>query len=98
MQEKWQPPVTRVVLPDDVRATRSVIRAFETADLVLLAPSNPFVSIDPILNVYPIRALLMDLPQAIIAVSLIVGGQAVKGPAAKNDAGTGAAAHQPRRR
>ncbi len=83
VQEKWQPPVTRVVLPDDVRATRSVIRAFETADLVLLAPSNPFVSIDPILNVYPIRALLMDLPQAIIAVSPIVGGQAVKGPAAK---------------
>jgi LPPG:FO 2-phospho-L-lactate transferase len=83
VQEKWQPPVSRVVLPDDVRATRSVIRAFETADLVLLAPSNPFVSIDPILNVYPIRALLMDLPQAIIAVSPIVGGQAVKGPAAK---------------
>ena len=66
------------MLPDDVRATRSVIRAFETADLVLIAPSNPFVSIDPILNVYPIRALLMDLPQAVIAVSPIVGGQAVK--------------------
>ncbi len=83
VQEKWQPPVTNVVLPDDVRATRSVIRAFETADLVLIAPSNPFVSIDPILNVYPIRALMMDLPQAVIAVSPIVGGQAVKGPAAK---------------
>lgn len=83
VQEKWQPPVTRVLLPEDVRATRSVIRAFETADLVLIAPSNPFVSIDPILNVYPIQALLMDLPQAVIAVSPIVGGQAVKGPAAK---------------
>ncbi|MBK8903606.1 MAG: 2-phospho-L-lactate transferase [Anaerolineaceae bacterium] len=83
VQEKWQPPITRVLLPEDVRATRSVIRAFETADLVLIAPSNPFVSIDPILNVYPIRALLMDLPQAVIAVSPIVGGQAVKGPAAK---------------
>lgn len=83
VHEKWQPPVTRVVLPEDVRATRAVIRAFETADLVLIAPSNPFVSVDPILNVYPIRALLMDLPQAVIAVSPIVGGQAVKGPAAK---------------
>jgi LPPG:FO 2-phospho-L-lactate transferase len=83
VQEKWQPPVKKVVLPEDVRATRGVIRAFETADLVLIAPSNPFVSIDPILNVYPIRALLMDLPQAVIAVSPIVGGQAVKGPAAK---------------
>jgi LPPG:FO 2-phospho-L-lactate transferase len=83
VQEKWQPPVTKVVLPEDVRATRSVIRAFETADLVLIAPSNPFVSIDPIFNVYPISALLDDLPQAVIAVSPIVGGQAVKGPAAK---------------
>jgi LPPG:FO 2-phospho-L-lactate transferase len=83
VQKKWQPPVTKVLLPEDVRATRSVIRAFETADLVLIAPSNPFVSIDPILNVYPIQALLMDLPQAVIAVSPIVGGQAVKGPAAK---------------
>lgn len=83
VQEKWQPPVTKVLLPEDARATRAVIRAFETADLVLIAPSNPFVSIDPILNVYPIRALMMDLPQAIIAVSPIVGEQAVKGPAAK---------------
>ncbi len=83
VQEKWQPPVRKVVLPEDIRATRAVIRAFETADLVLIAPSNPFVSIDPILNVYPIRALMMDLPQAVIAVSPIVGGQAVKGPAAK---------------
>ncbi len=83
VQERWQPPVKEVVLPEDVRATQAVIRAFETADLVFIAPSNPFVSIDPILNVYPIRALMMDLPQAIIAVSPIVGGQAVKGPAAK---------------
>ena len=83
VQEKWQPLVTKILLPEDVRATRAVIRAFETADLVLIAPSNPFVSIDPILNVYPIRELLMDLPKAVIAVSPIVGGEAVKGPAAK---------------
>ena len=83
VQEKWQPSVTKVILPEDVRATRSVIRALETADLVLIAPSNPFVSVDPIFNVYPIAALLEDLPQAIIAVSPIVGGTAVKGPAAK---------------
>lgn len=83
VQEQWQPPVTKVLLPEDVRTTRSVIRAFETADLVLIAPSNPFVSIDPILNVYPIRELIMDLPKAVIGVSPIVGGQAVKGPAAK---------------
>ncbi|MEZ4515334.1 MAG: 2-phospho-L-lactate transferase [Chloroflexota bacterium] len=83
VRERWQPAVQRVVLPEDVRATAAVIRALETADLVLIAPSNPFVSIDPILNVYPIRALLEDMPQTVIAVSPIVGGQAIKGPAAK---------------
>ena len=83
VQKQWQPPVKKVLLPEDVRATRAVIRAFETADLALIAPSNPFVSIDPILNVYPIRELMMDLPKAVIAVSPIVGEQAVKGPAAK---------------
>ncbi len=83
VKERWQPPVQSVQLPEDVRATPAVLHALETADFVLLAPSNPFVSIDPILNVYPIRAMLMDLPKAVVAVSPIVGGQAIKGPAAK---------------
>ena len=83
VKERWQPPVAKVALPEDARTTTAVIRALENADLVIIAPSNPFVSIDPILNVYPIRAMLMDLPQAIVAVSPIIGGQAVKGPAAK---------------
>ena len=83
VRERWQPVARRVLLPDDVRATTAVIRALEAADLVIIAPSNPFVSIDPILNVYPIRALIEDVPQAVVAVSPIVAGQAVKGPAAK---------------
>lgn len=80
---QWQPAVKQVLLPDDVRATPQVLRALERADVVILAPSNPFVSIAPILNVYPIRAMIADLPEAVVAVSPIVGGEAVKGPAAK---------------
>jgi LPPG:FO 2-phospho-L-lactate transferase len=57
--------------------------ALEKADLVVLAPSNPFVSIDPILNVYPIRAMIADIAELVVAVSPIVGGAALKGPAAK---------------
>lgn len=83
VREKWQPPVRQVVLPEDVRATPQVMKRLEYADLVLIAPSNPFVSVDPILNVYPIRAMITDLPQAVIAVTPIIGEQAVKGPAAK---------------
>ncbi len=83
VQERWQPAVAEVKLPEDARATPQVMSSLEQADLVVIAPSNPFVSVDPILNVYPIRALLEDIPQAVIAVSPIIGGQAVKGPAAK---------------
>ncbi|MEW5986802.1 MAG: 2-phospho-L-lactate transferase [Chloroflexota bacterium] len=80
---RWQPAVRQVHLPADVRATPQVLRALEQCDLCLIAPSNPFVSVDPILNVYPIRAMVMDLPEVVVAVSPIVGGEAVKGPAAK---------------
>ncbi|MCP4423586.1 MAG: 2-phospho-L-lactate transferase [Chloroflexi bacterium] len=83
VKERWQPAVKQVILPKNARAAPSVMKALEYADLVFIAPSNPFVSIDPILNVYPIRPMLMDLPRAVVAVSPIIGGQAVKGPAAK---------------
>lgn len=83
VRERWQPAVRRVALPEDIRASAAVVHALEAADLAIIAPSNPFVSIDPILNVYPIRAMLEDIPRTVIAVSPIVAGQAVKGPAAK---------------
>jgi LPPG:FO 2-phospho-L-lactate transferase len=83
VQERWQPAVAEVRLPADVRATPQVMHRLEQADLVIIAPSNPFVSIDPILHVYPIRAMIEDISLAVVAVSPIMGGQAVKGPAAK---------------
>lgn len=48
---------------------------------VLVCPSNPFVSVDPILALPGVTESLADLP--VIVVSNIVGGQAIKGPAAK---------------
>jgi LPPG:FO 2-phospho-L-lactate transferase len=83
VRELWQPAVKKIHLPEDARATAAVVEALERADVVVLAPSNPFVSIDPILNVYPVRALIEDVPRAVVAVSPIVGGRALKGPAAK---------------
>jgi LPPG:FO 2-phospho-L-lactate transferase len=81
--QQWQPAVREVCLPADVRAGVQVMFALENADIILIAPSNPFVSIDPILNVYPIREMVADLPKAVVAVSPIIAGQALKGPAAK---------------
>jgi len=83
VKERWQPAVREVCLPADVRATPQVMRVLEQAHIVIIAPSNPFVSIDPILHAYPIREMIMDLPRAVVAVSPIIGGKAVKGPAAK---------------
>ena len=54
-----------------------VREALDTADAVIFCPSNPWVSIDPILSV------VKKITKPVIAVSPIIGGKAVKGPAAK---------------
>lgn len=58
-----------------------VLHALREADLAIICPSNPWVSIDPILSIPGIRPALIDLP--VLAVSPIIRGRAVKGPAAK---------------
>lgn len=55
--------------------------ALRDANLVVICPSNPWVSIDPILSVHGVREAVAG--KRVIAVSPIIGGQAVKGPAAK---------------
>src|SRR4029077_18405699 len=50
---------------------------------IVICPSNPFISIDPILAVPGIRAALRDSHAPVIAVSPIIGGKAGKGPTAK---------------
>ena len=59
-----------------------MIEAIAEADAVIVAPSNPFVSIDPLLAVPGVRAAIEASGGVRIAVSPIVGGDAVKGPAA----------------
>lgn len=50
---------------------------------VILCPSNPFLSIDPILSLEGVRQGLQSTPAPVVAVSPIVGGKALKGPAAR---------------
>jgi LPPG:FO 2-phospho-L-lactate transferase len=72
--------------------TSAVREAIAGADAIVFCPSNPLVSVGPILGVPGMRALLRDRGVPIIAVSPIIAGEAVKGPAAKmlNDLGQGA--------
>jgi LPPG:FO 2-phospho-L-lactate transferase len=66
---------------DQADPVPGVLQAIREADLVLICPSNPWVSIDPILA---IPGILTEIRKKIIlAVSPIIGGEAVKGPAAK---------------
>jgi len=58
-----------------------VLEALQEADLIVICPSNPWVSIDPILAVGSIREILIRKP--VLAVTPLIGGKAVKGPAAK---------------
>ncbi|GLV23954.1 2-phospho-L-lactate transferase [Sphingobium sp. Cam5-1] len=62
-----------------------VIEAITAPDTraIVIAPSNPWLSVDPILAVPGIREALASARAPVVAVSPIVGGQAVKGPAAK---------------
>jgi LPPG:FO 2-phospho-L-lactate transferase len=62
-------------------ASPAVLRAIEAADLVVVGPSNPYVSIDPILTLAGVRECLLD--KLVVALSPIVRGRAVKGPLAE---------------
>ncbi|TML05583.1 MAG: 2-phospho-L-lactate transferase [Actinobacteria bacterium] len=77
-------PVARVRYQgaSDARPAPGVLDALHEAELILIAPSNPFVSIGPILAVERIRAALERRRVPCVAVSPLIGRQAVKGPAA----------------
>lgn len=75
--------VDEVVYDGAAEATPApgVLEAVEAAELIAIAPSNPFVSIGPILAVDEIRALVERRRERVVAVSPLIGGRAVKGPA-----------------
>jgi LPPG:FO 2-phospho-L-lactate transferase len=64
-----------------------VLEALAGADMILLAPSNPYVSIGPILAVAEIRDALEQRRVPAVAVSPLIGGKTVKGPADRMLAG-----------
>jgi LPPG:FO 2-phospho-L-lactate transferase len=77
-------PVDRVRFEGaaDARPAPGVLEALHEADAILIAPSNPYVSIAPILAVERIRRAIERRRVACVAVSPLIGGRAVKGPAA----------------
>ena len=68
---------------DEARPASGVLAALEAADALLLAPSNPYLSIGPILAVPSIRQAIERRRARCVAVSPLVGGAAVTGPAGR---------------
>jgi LPPG:FO 2-phospho-L-lactate transferase len=83
VQRWYQDPVesVRFAGASDAEPGPGVIEAIRSADLVLLAPSNPITSLGPILAVPGIREALRESRARSVAISPIVGGAAVNGPA-----------------
>jgi LPPG:FO 2-phospho-L-lactate transferase len=65
----------------EARASPGVLEALAGADLIAIAPSNPFVSIGPILGIAEIREALEHRRVPAVAVSPLIGGRTVRGPA-----------------
>ena len=85
VQRRCEPSVAAVRFEgaEGARPAPGVVEAILAADAVLIAPSNPWLSIDPILAVPDIRAALKACAAPVVAVSPLVEGKAVKGPTAK---------------
>ena len=85
VKHRWQPVVRSIRYMNYERAELSpaVRAALEAAEVILIAPSNPWLSVAPIMAVPGMCELLARLSVPIVAVTPIIAGAAVKGPTAK---------------
>jgi LPPG:FO 2-phospho-L-lactate transferase len=87
VRDRCEPTVSGFTFAGVDRAEPSVglRQALTRPDLgaVVICPSNPFVSVDPVLAIPEVADLMRDAAAPVIAVSPIIGGEALKGPAAK---------------
>lgn len=82
---RWQPTVTRLEYSGEAEATPApgVLDAIAAADLLVICPSNPVLSVEPILRVKAIREALTHRRVPCVAVSPVIAGAALKGPTVK---------------
>jgi LPPG:FO 2-phospho-L-lactate transferase len=83
VHRRSEPPVVAVRFDgaDAARPAPGVLEALETADTIVVCPSNPVISIGPILAVPGIRDVLVARRDRVVGVSPIIAGRPVRGPA-----------------
>lgn len=91
VREKCAPEISEIVFEgiETARPTPEALHAISSADLLVVAPSNPLVSIAPILGIPGLREAVAAAPAPRIAVSPLIAGRVVKGPADRMLAGLG---------
>ena len=85
VRNKCEPSIQRISFSgvEEAHPPEKLLSFADKADAIIFCPSNPIVSIGPILAVQPIRKIIENFEGPRIAVSPIVGGSAVRGPASK---------------
>ena len=85
VRHRWQPTVRRYWFrgAEQARMAEPAAAALRDADVIVVCPSNPVLSIEPILTVPGMRDTLRNRRGPCVAVSPFIGGRAVKGPAEK---------------
>ena len=85
VRDRCEPEVSGFVFDgiEDAQPSSGFAAAIDRCDAVIVCPSNPFVSVDPILSLPGVATRLNARGVPVVVVSNIVGGQALKGPAAK---------------
>ncbi len=85
VKHRWQPTVKELRFRnvEVAKMSDAVSKALQNADTIIFGPSNPWLSIAPILSVPKLKETLLGLHVPRVAVTPIVEGKAIKGPAAK---------------
>ncbi len=79
-------PVVKKITYDNAEKARpspGILKALKEAQKIVICPSNPYVSIFPMLAIPGIKSAIKDRKKDVVAVSPLIGGRAVKGPLAK---------------
>jgi LPPG:FO 2-phospho-L-lactate transferase len=85
VKRKTRPKVRRVIFrgAKSAKPAKEVVKSIAKADGIIICPSNPIVSIGAILALHGIRSALRKTQAKVVAISPIIGGKTVKGPADK---------------
>ena len=85
VKERTNPVLKEIIFEGakDAKASEEVLSSLNQAELIIIAPSNPYLSIDPILSISSIRQILQEKKDNVVFISPIVDGNAIKGPTAK---------------